>query len=205
MKKIVLILSLALVLSLPLSGCLSGTSNANNPVEENSAGESDTGVTSLALNQDGENVTGADTQISQEDESDTDLTDNDDNIDPSSLPSELASTDDLNYDGGYLLIGEVPEEDIGVYCENVEVRDRVYIRYGTHIQSFQQEAWVDPTILPRVEWKDWDGDGKNELVIDYLRHEGEYFDGETTSPGIVGEQVVYRWDGDKWTDIHFTA
>lgn len=116
----------------------------------------------------------------------------------------MASAEDLNDAGGYLLIGAVPEEDISIYCENAETRDWVYIRYGTHIQSFRQEAWADPTILPRVEWQDWDGDGNNELVVDYLRHEGEYFDGKAASTGVVGERVVYRWDGEKWTELHFS-
>lgn len=122
---------------------------------------------------------------------------------PEDLPTELAHADDLDGAGGYLLIGQVPEADIALYCDNDQIRSQVYIRFGTHFQAFGQEAWIDPTLLPEVSWTDWDGDGERDLVVDYLRHQGTYFDGTTTSPGIVGEQVVYQWDGSRWTDLHF--
>ena len=197
MKKTAIVLSIALAAALALAGCQAeaGAENSKETAPGNPVIESNLSVMDDSM---------ANDSAQQPSETETGSTDDTDNIDLSSLPSELASAEDLTGNGGYLLIGQVPDEDIGIYCDNAETRDLVYIRYGTHIQSFQQEAWADPTILPRVEWEDWDGDGKKDLVIDYLRHEGEYFDGETTSPGVVGEKVVYQWDGEKWTDIHFS-
>ena len=123
---------------------------------------------------------------------------------PPDLPTALASEADLTGEGGYLLLGEAAEGEIGLYCDNAKERTQVYLRYGTHFQAFSQSGvWTDPDLFPKVAWYDWDGDGAADLVVDYLRYEGVYFDGETASPGIVGEQVVYQWDGAQWTDLHF--
>lgn len=124
---------------------------------------------------------------------------------PDNLPTTLATESDINGEGGYLLLGSIPDENIAIYCDNSEERNQVYIRYGDHFQAFEQKAWEDPTILPELEWTDWDGDGNKDLIVKYLRHEGTYFDGETSQPGIVYEKVVYQWNGESWTDIHFTA
>ncbi len=124
---------------------------------------------------------------------------------PDALPDKLATAEDLTGEGGYLLLGEVPEEDIALYCDNLEERNRAYIRYGEHFQTFDQQVWPDPTVLPELTWDDWDEDGQRELTVKYLRHEGTYFDGEKYEPGLVYEQVVYEWDEAQqtWTDIHF--
>lgn len=121
------------------------------------------------------------------------------------LPTTLAKMEDIDGSGGYLLIGEIPEADIALYCDNLEDRDMAYIRYGEHFQAFQQKAWMDPTVLPELDWQDWDDDGAMELVVKYLRHEGTFFDGQSASPGLVCEMVVYKWDENQnqWTDIHF--
>lgn len=190
MKRVTAILILMLAAIPVLTGCQSGIGNA---------GYAATGNVIASSNTENKDTDG----IKTTQPADDDLPDDAETLDLSLFPSVLASAKDLNGDGGYLLIGEVPEEDIGIYCDNSEIRDRVFIRYKSHIQSFQQDAWVDPTILPKVEWLDWDNDGKDDLVIEYLRHEGEYFDGESTSPGVVGEYVIYQWDGEKWTDVHF--
>lgn len=124
---------------------------------------------------------------------------------PDSLPTTLATESDINSEGGYLLLGNIPDENIAIYCDNSKERNRAYIQYGEHFQAFEQKAWEDPTIFPELEWKDWDGDGNMDLIIKYLRHEGTYFDGETSQPGIVYEEVVYQWNGKSWTDIHFYA
>lgn len=124
---------------------------------------------------------------------------------PDSLPTILTTESDINGEGGYLLLGNIPDENIAIYCDNSEERHRVYIQYGEHFQAFEQKAWEDPTILPELEWKDWDGDGNMDLIVKYLRHEGTYFDGEASQPGIVYEEVVYQWNGEAWTDIHFCA
>ncbi len=121
------------------------------------------------------------------------------------LPTALAKMEDIDGSGGYLLIGELAEADIALYCDNSEDRDMAYIRYGEHFQAFQQKALIDPTVLPELDWQDWDDDGAMELVVKYLRHEGTYFDGQSASPGLVCEMVVYKWDENQnqWTDIHF--
>jgi len=124
---------------------------------------------------------------------------------PKDLPDELATEEELTGKGGYLLLGEIPEEDIAVYCDNLEERRQVYIRYGEHFQAFEQQVWPDPTVLPELIWDDWDEDGREELSVKYLRHEGIYFDGEKTSPGLVYEFVVYQWENEQWRDIHFTS
>ncbi len=138
---------------------------------------------------------------------------------PDDLPDELATAEDLTGEGGYLLLGkayapiacprptpteETPEE-VALYCDNLEERNRVYLQYGEHFQAFEQLAWPDPTVLPELTWDDWDEDGERELTVKYLRHEGTYFDGEKYEPGLVYEQVVYQWDEAQqtWTDIHF--
>ena len=125
---------------------------------------------------------------------------------PNDLPVKLATSSDIN-DGEsrYLLLGKIPNENIAIYCDNSEERNRVYIQYGEHFQMFEQKAWEDPTILPEIAWEDWDEDGNKDLIVKYLRHEGTYFDGETFSKGIVYEEVVYQWNGEYWTDIHFYA
>lgn len=121
------------------------------------------------------------------------------------LPTALAKMEDIDGSGGYLLIGEIAEADIALYCDNSEDRDMAYIRYGEHFQAFQQKAWIDPTVLPELDWQDWDDDGAMDLVVKYLWHEGTYFDGQSASPGLVCEMVVYKWDENQnqWTDIHF--
>lgn len=121
------------------------------------------------------------------------------------LPTTLAKMEDIDGSGGYLLIGEIAEPDIALYCDNSEDRNMAYIRYGEHFQAFQQKAWIDPTVLPELDWQDWDDDGAMELVVKYLWHEGTYFDGQSASPGLVCEMVVYKWDENQnqWTDIHF--
>lgn len=124
---------------------------------------------------------------------------------PENLPTTLASAKDINAGGGYLLIGELPEENIRLYCDNSEERNKVYIQYEEHFQMFEQKALIDPTILPELNYTDWDEDGVMDLVVDYLRHEGTYFDGKTNLPGVVGERVVYQWNGEQWMDIHFTS
>lgn len=124
---------------------------------------------------------------------------------PKDLPGKLATPEDLTGKGGYLLLAEIPEEDIALYCDNLEERNQVYIRYGEHFQAFDQQVWTDPTVLPELTWGDWDEDGKQDLSAKYLWHEGIYFDGEKTSPGLVYEFVVYQWEKEQWTDIHFTS
>lgn len=124
---------------------------------------------------------------------------------PDNLPMNLATSLDINGEGGYLLLGNIPDEGIAIYCDNLEERNQVYIQYGEHFQMFEQKAWEDPTILPELDWEDWDEDGNMDLIVKYLRHEGTYFDGKTSSPGTVYEEVVYQWNGACWTDIHFYA
>lgn len=124
---------------------------------------------------------------------------------PENLPEVLASAGDVDGSGGYLMIGAMPEADIALYCDNLEERNSAYIRYGEHFQRFGQEAWTDPAVLPELDWRDWDEDGTMELVVKYLRHEGTFFDGESVSPGLVYELVVYKWDETRWTDIHFSS
>lgn len=123
---------------------------------------------------------------------------------PEGLPETLASADDLDRNGGYLLIGKITEPEIALYCDNNATRNKVYIRYGEHFQAFDQEAWLDPTVLPELS-ADTDEEGVLTLTVKYLRHEGTYFDGETSSPALVCEQVLYRWENDAWTDIHITS
>lgn len=60
-------------------------------------------------------------------------------------------------------------------------------------------------IFPELSFEDWDGDGMKELVVKYLRHEGSYFDGNSVSPGLVYELVIYEWDGERWDDMHFSS
>jgi len=124
---------------------------------------------------------------------------------PDGLPDTLASEEDLTGEGGYLLLGEIPEEDIALYCDNLEERNQVYLRYGEHFQSFEQPVWSDPTVLPELSWEDWDEDGQMDLCVKYLRHEGVYFDGEKNTPGLVHEFVVYQWKDGQWIDLHFTS
>lgn len=122
---------------------------------------------------------------------------------PEDLPAVLAAPEDIGGEGAYLLLGELPEEDIALYCDNSSQRQQVYLRCGEHFQAFTENPWPDPTILPELTWTDWDGDGTPDLLVRYLRHEGTYFDGESLSPGLVCQEVVYQWDGQQWNDIHF--
>lgn len=124
---------------------------------------------------------------------------------PENLPVNLATPSDVDDKGGYLLLGSIPDEKVAIYCTNSEDRNQVFIQYGEHFQMFPQKAWEDPTILPELTWADWDEDGTMDLIIKYLRHEGTYFDGETSSSGTVYEEVIYQWNGEYWTDIHFCA
>lgn len=124
---------------------------------------------------------------------------------PENLPDTPATAESLTGEGGYLLLGCLPEADIALYCDNLEERNQVYLRYGEAFQKFEQKVWTDPTVLPELSVQDQDEDGVKEIAVRYLRHEGEYFDGETTSPGLVCEFVIYRWDENKWTDIHFSS
>lgn len=124
---------------------------------------------------------------------------------PEGLPTALATPEDMDGSGGYLLLGEVPEADVALYCENDEARSRACLRYGTHFQAFDQQACPDPTVLPQLLWADWDGDNQPDLTVRYLRHEGVYFDGKDYSPGLVCEEVVYLWEGDHWKDLHFRS
>ena len=105
--------------------------------------------------------------------------------------------------GDYLMIGELPEKDIYLYCDNQEEKKQVYIRFQNNFQRFDLQDECDFSILPELTMEDWDEDGQEDLVVKYFRYKGEYFDGERVLPGVVYELVVYQWSGNQWEDIHF--
>lgn len=124
---------------------------------------------------------------------------------PADLPDTLARAEGLDRSGGYLLLGVLPELDIALYCDNAQVRDTAHLRYGEHFQSFDQEIWSDPTVLPRLTWSDGADGALPGLAVHYLSHQGTFFDGERYHPGLAGEEVVCQWDGTQWTDVHFRS
>ena len=46
---------------------------------------------------------------------------------PDNLPTNLAISSDINGEGGYLLLGKIPEENIAIYCDNSVETNQVYI------------------------------------------------------------------------------
>lgn len=114
---------------------------------------------------------------------------------PENLPKTLADESDLDENGGYLLLGEVPEADIALYCDNAAERNYAYLRCGEHFQAFPEDVWPDPTVLPELAWNEETG----ELTILYYRHQGTYFDGESCSPALVHYEKIYTQEGSQWT------
>lgn len=96
----------------------------------------------------------------------------------------------------YWLLVQVDNEDIALYGINPmgtsdEVRG-IYLRYGEHLQYFDQVAMPYQFICPQLTWYDFDGDGENELLVIYAVLKGTTVD--------INELVVYEWEGDQWSE-----
>lgn len=96
----------------------------------------------------------------------------------------------------YWLLAQVDSEDIALYGINPmgtsdEVRG-IYLRYGEHLQYFDQVAMPYQFICPQLTWYDFDGDGENELLVIYAVLKGTTVD--------INELVVYEWEGDQWSE-----
>lgn len=99
----------------------------------------------------------------------------------------------------YWLLDQVEGEDIALYGINPmgaadEVRG-IYLRYGEHLQYFDQVAMPYQFIRPHLNWYDFDGDGENELLTVYAVLKGTTVD--------QNELVVYEWEGDRWSEHRY--
>ena len=99
----------------------------------------------------------------------------------------------------YWLLDQVEGEDIALYGVNPlgaadEVRG-IYLRYGEHLQYFDQVAMPYQFIRPHLTWYDFDGDGENELLTVYAVLKGTTVD--------QNELVVYEWEGDRWSEHRY--
>lgn len=98
---------------------------------------------------------------------------------PEDLPTEAGMEGDW-----WLLLAELPGEDIGLYCGKYD-EETVYLRYGETFQVFQQDL-SGGGHLPEMERVD-----DSTIAVQYYQ-EG----------GAIGERVTYRWTGAYWADAH---
>lgn len=99
----------------------------------------------------------------------------------------------------YWLLDQVEGEDIALYGVNPmgaadEVRG-IYLRYGEHLQYFDQVAMPYQFIRPHLTWYDFDGDGENELLTVYTVGRGTTID--------INELVVYEWEDGQWSEHRY--
>ncbi len=119
------------------------------------------------------------------------------------LPTEVLDAHTLgdlyeNTDPCWLL-DQVEEEGIALYGVNPmgaadEVRG-IYLRYGEHLQYFDQVAMPYQFICPHLTWYDFDGDGENELLAVYSVGRGTTMD--------INELVVYEWEDGRWSEHRY--
>lgn len=89
------------------------------------------------------------------------------------------------------------EEEIAIYTANpmeryFEKLNGVYLRYGDHLQYFEQQICPYTYVQPEMTWTDFDGDGDDELLVIYAT--------ERATTMVVNELVVYEWEGDQWSE-----
>lgn len=99
---------------------------------------------------------------------------------PEDLPTEVSAEGDW-----WLLIAELPGEDIALYCDKYST-ETVYLRYGETFQVFQQNFSLEKNMLPEISRVD-----DASIAIRYQRQEND---------SAAEEQVLYRWNGIYWED-----
>lgn len=111
------------------------------------------------------------------------------------IAAELPRAPVQSWEDGIMLLAEAAQGDIGVYYVPSLGGSYVALRYGEHVQTFEQTSLTPRFILPQVGWRDWDGDGKNELAVVYYAGSGT---------GVSVEELhIYEWNGGQWTDVPF--
>lgn len=102
---------------------------------------------------------------------------------PEDLPTEISAEGDW-----WLLLAEL--EDTALYCNKYDT-GTVYLRYGETFQVFSQDLSRGKNLLPEMTRVD-----DTSIAVRYR------WENESTVPGASEEQVVYRWTGHYWQDIH---
>ena len=123
-------------------------------------------------------------------------------IDVDSLPTQTAAAPDL-WTERLSLVGAVPEADISLYLLNL-ARPGVLLRQGGEFSYFPLERQFQD--LPLLVWRDFDGDGSEELAVRYLMaldplSEKYGLDGDVLWPRF--ELHIYGRDGASWSDASF--
>lgn len=123
-------------------------------------------------------------------------------IDVDSLPTQTAAAPDL-WTERLSLVGAVPEADISLYLLNL-ARPGVLLRQGGEFSYFPLERQFQD--LPLLVWRDFDGDGGEELAVRYLMaldplSEKYGLDGDVLWPRF--ELHIYGRDGASWSDASF--
>lgn len=105
---------------------------------------------------------------------------------PEELPMEVGAKTDF-----WELLSELPGEDIALYRQPWDT-EYVYLRRGEHFQVLEHSL-EGLDMLPLLEYVD-----DSTIAIHFRRHEGTYFNGETTEPGVVSDVLECTWTGAHW-------
>lgn len=101
---------------------------------------------------------------------------------PDELPAEISAEGDW-----WLLLAALPGEDIALYGDKYDA-EAVYLRYGEIFQVFEQDLSRGGNMLPEMKRVD-----DASISVRYRWQEDD---------GAAEEQVVYRWMGHYWQDVH---
>lgn len=102
------------------------------------------------------------------------------------LPAAVGAENDF-----WQLLSELPESGVALYRRSWDT-EHVYLRYGAHFQVLEHSL-EGLDMLPLLEYVD-----DSTIAIHFRRHEGVYFNGETTEPGVVSDVLECTWTGAHW-------
>ena len=102
------------------------------------------------------------------------------------LPAAVGAENDF-----WQLLSELPGSGVALYRRSWDT-EHVYLRYGEHFQVLEHSL-EGLDMLPLLEYVD-----DSTIAIHFRRHEGVYFNGETTEPGVVSDVLHCVWNGTYW-------
>lgn len=110
------------------------------------------------------------------------------------LPGTVTDAADVVAGSGEVyLLSELPEEDISLYGYGSDTLTGVLLRQGSFLSHWEEPylAAENPA-APQLWWDDFDGDGENELAVQYLT--------ENTAQRHLARLHLYRPGESGWED-----